>query len=63
MYRNKTTVNSGSTGGTVYKKSGVNENWELSEEDGADIVRNTGDFLQLSKSEIYSNWPKVYSKQ
>ena len=62
-YRNKTTVNSSSTEGTVYKKSGLNENWELSEEDGADIVRNTRDFLQLSKSEIYNNWPKVYRKQ
>ena len=41
----------------------LNENWELSEEDGVDIVRNTGDFIQLSKSEIYNNWPKVYSKQ
>ena len=38
MYPNKTTVDSGSTRATVHKISGVNENWELSEEDGADIV-------------------------
>ena len=58
MYRNKTTVNSSSTEGTVYKKSGLNENWQLSEEDGADIVRNTGDFLQLSKRDVYKRQVK-----
>ena len=42
MYRNKTTVNSGSTVGTVYKISGVNENWELSEEDGVDNAQYWG---------------------